>query len=170
MSIGGKLLTWLSGGGYKEYNPPTVSQGAANAGDIPALNASGVLDSTFMPPGLASDSLSVTFPAAASANTLVAIYNNSGTQAGKLADASTPVAAIGFINAAVAAGGAVTIYFSGIMGGLTGLTPGAVYYLSTAGGVTLTSPNTPGQIAQPIGVAISATQIQFNAGTPVTLA
>lgn len=46
--------------------------------------------------------------------------------------------------------------------GFTTLTPGAAYYLSTVGGVTVTRPTTAGDAIQPVGTAISATKIVFN--------
>jgi hypothetical protein len=52
-----------------------------------------------------------------------------------------------------------TIMVSGVITGLSGLTPGAGYFLSptTAGGVTATEPTTNGQVSKPVYAAISAT-------------
>jgi len=48
---------------------------------------------------------------------------------------------------------------SGIVTGLSGMTPGAVYYLATvsAGGMTPTEPTTPGNVSKPVLIALSAT-------------
>ncbi len=54
--------------------------------------------------------------------------------------------------------------------GLTGLTPGAVYYLhTTGGGLTDTPPSGSGNLVQRVGVAVSATSLFFNPQPGVTL-
>jgi hypothetical protein len=52
---------------------------------------------------------------------------------------------------------------NGVVTGLSGLTPGAVYYLSaaTAGAMTVTPPSTTGQYVVRLGTALSATEFQF---------
>jgi hypothetical protein len=54
--------------------------------------------------------------------------------------------------------------------GFTSLTPGATYYLNTAGGVTATRPTTAGDAIQAVGVAVSATKILFNVQAQFILA
>jgi len=53
-------------------------------------------------------------------------------------------------------GNPITIQFSGVVAGFSGLTPGAVYYLQDAVGTIGT---TPGTVSQPVGIAISATEL-----------
>jgi hypothetical protein len=50
----------------------------------------------------------------------------------------------------------------GKMSGLTGLTVGADYFLSpvTSGLLTVTEPTTTGHVSQPVGIALSATELQ----------
>ena len=69
---------------------------------------------------------------------------------------------LGFIQTSVTGVVASTVVVTGgIMGGFSGLTQGAIYYLnpSVVGGITATRPTTANQYLAPIGVAISATQI-----------
>jgi hypothetical protein len=59
----------------------------------------------------------------------------------------------------------------GILGGLSALTPGAVYYLSpaTAGLITATAPTTAGQYVVRIGIAVSATELDIKIERPILL-
>lgn len=63
---------------------------------------------------------------------------------------------IGFNQSAVAAAGTARIISSGIMGGFTGLTPGAVYYLSNTAGAISSS---AGSNSVKIGRAVSTTEL-----------
>jgi hypothetical protein len=61
--------------------------------------------------------------------------------------------------------GSVTIQFAGENTGVSGLTPvGGVFYLSaaTAGKITTTPPATPTNYVQPVGFAVSATELSFH--------
>jgi len=60
---------------------------------------------------------------------------------------------------------------SGTLAGLSGLTAGAVYYLSqtTAGVMTTTAPSTIGQYVVRLGVAISTTEFLIRIERPVLL-
>lgn len=80
------------------------------------------------------------------------------------ADASATVKAVGFI----AANGAIATT-GGTLDGFSGLTVGARYFLSTsiAGAITTDVP-TSGFVA-PVGIAISATQLAINIGSPIQL-
>jgi hypothetical protein len=54
---------------------------------------------------------------------------------------------------------------------MSGLTPGAKYFLATtAGGVSATAPSGSGNVVQPVGVAINATTLSFNPGDVLVLA
>lgn len=57
----------------------------------------------------------------------------------------------------------------GVLGGMTGLTPGAVYYLSptTAGAITTTAPSASGQYVVRIGIAVSATEMAIDIQRPM---
>jgi hypothetical protein len=67
----------------------------------------------------------------------------------------------GFVMTAAASSAAVSLVSNGLMGGFTGLTPGAQYWLDplTVGGITATEPTLPGQAATPVGLAASTTQL-----------
>ena len=52
----------------------------------------------------------------------------------------------------------------GKIGNLTGLTPGATYYLSSGGGMTINSPASAGDVRQEVGYAESATVLVLMLG------
>ena len=76
------------------------------------------------------------------------------------------------MKSAVTSGGQAAVYFEGRITGKTGLTAGARMYVSAvaAGASTATPPNASGNVVQHIGNAVSATEIDFEKGEPVTLA
>lgn len=95
------------------------------------------------------------------ATNLVAI--NSSGQALKADAGSAAKFAVGYADAAITSGsvGQVNL-ICGLSGGRTGLTPGAIYYLSaTAGGITTTKPTSG--IVQQVGVALNSTTLIFHA-------
>lgn len=154
----------------QEYTPAAVG-GSANANAIPALNSSGVFDSSMLPPGTGTvDSVTVTASVALSAGNMVNLYDNSGTLGAKLADCSTGLKAHGYVTAAVASGASATVYLNDQNTALTGLTPGSDYYLSTAGSVSASAPTTSGYLLQKLGVALSATSLQFSPEQPIIIA
>lgn len=69
--------------------------------------------------------------------------------------------AIGLATAAVAAGNVGEYLTGGILDGLTGLTPGAVYFLdpATPGGITTTCPTASGHYVIIIGTATTPTTL-----------
>lgn len=108
---------------------------------------------------------------ALTAGNLVNIYSDAGTFKVRQADADIAgEEAHGYVTSSVSSGANATVYFSGIITGLSGLSPGIVYLSSTAGGVTNTAPSTSGKTVQKVGVAVSATSIAFFLGEPVLLA
>ena len=136
--------------------------GTANA--IPAGDATGRLDISWMPVGIGAETFTAVASEALSAGDFVNIYNASGTLTVRKADATTNgKPAHGFVLAAVSSSGTATIYsLSQTNTQVTGLTPGADYYLDTTPGqITTTPPSTTGNIVQYIGVASSATSIIF---------
>ncbi|MEQ1842080.1 MAG: hypothetical protein ABL994_16870, partial [Verrucomicrobiales bacterium] len=84
-----------------------------------------------------------------------------------LATASGEIPAIGMIRDAVISGASVTVYRSAKVGGFSGLTPGATYYLSDIGAAVLTPP--AGGVLQVLGVAGSATELLLDPGEPVAI-
>ena len=148
------------------------SAGAGDAGRIPALDAAGRLDSTMMPVGVGVDSKSIVASEALAAGNLVNVWDDSGTLKIRKADATTAgKEANGYVLASVSSGAAGTVYFEQIISGLSSLTLGAVYYLSTtAGAINTTAPSSSGNVVQRIGRAISATELLFQPQEPITLA
>lgn len=151
-----------------------ASAGAGDAGKIPKLDAGGKFDSTMMPAGLGSDSLAgVIASEAIAAGALVDVWSNAGTLNVRNANATTSgKEADGFVLAAVAQGAGATVYFEGTITGLTGLTPGGRCYTSaaSAGAVTQVPPAASGNVIQFVGVALSPTQVTFEADDGIILA
>ena len=148
------------------------SAGAADAGKIPALDASGRIDNSLMPVGIGADTKNVVASEALAAGALVNIYDNAGTPTVRNADATTsgkPV--VGFVLAAAASGATATVYFEGTITGLTGLTAGTRMYLdTTAGAITATAPSAAGNVVQYVGTAISPTELSFEPADQIVLA
>jgi hypothetical protein len=160
---------YLNGGVLTELEATVSSAGAGNAGDIVALDGSGKLDITTMPSGVGADTISATAGEALSAGDLV-YFNGSGNALKADANAVAK-AAVGYVLASISNGASGTIYLSGTITGLTSLTPGAAYYLSTTpGGITTTAPTGTADIVQRVGYALSATSLTFDRGEPVVRA
>lgn len=152
-------------------NGVTASAGAGDSGKVAALDAAGRLDNSMMPVGIGADTASIVSSENLAAGDWVNIYNNGGTANVRKADATTAgKEAMGFVLAAVTAPAAATVYFEGTNTGVTGQTPGKVFLSTTAGVGTGTAPSASGNVVQKLGVATSATAVNFEAGTPVTLA
>lgn len=160
-------------GALTEQEALIASTGAGDSGKIPALDASGKIDSTMLPASAAVDSISVTVSEAAglTAGDLVNIFDSTGPKV-RLADASNGRVAHGFVSAAHADASSATVYKEGTNSDITGATPGAAQFLSgvTPGATTETAPTTSGHIVQRVGVAFSATEVDFEPAQPITLA
>jgi len=159
-------------GQLAEVEATVTSAGAGNAGDIVALDGSGKLDTTVLPTGIGATTKLAATTENLSAGDLVNLYNDSGTIKARKADASNGRRAHGFVLSSVTSPNNATVYLDGTITGLTGLTPGSAYYLSgsSAGAATATAPSTSGYISQEIGIALSATEINFEEQQPITLA
>lgn len=148
----------------RQYEPTTVSAGAADAGKVPALSSDGKLDPSMYEPG--SDP---TEPINASeellAGRFVNKWNDGGTLKVRLADNSNNRPAHGFVRTTAAADATATVYpLDAVNDALTGLTVAAVYYLGTAGGVIATpldaeDDGNAGYIDQKLGIAKSGTEL-----------
>lgn len=158
----------LVSGVLTEVEAKIASAGAADSGKIVALDAAGKIDATMMPAGIGADTKSLTASEAISAGDIVNIHDSTGAKARKADATSSGKHAVGFAPSAIANGASGTVQFEGTISGLSGLTIGATYYLSTtAGGITTTAPTGAGQIVQKVGVAISATELSFEPGTVI---
>ena len=123
------------------------------------------LDTSMLPDGIGADTVSVTATENLSANSLV---NITATGARK-ADASNARRAHGYVKSAVTSGQTATIYKEGTITAAA-LTAGEPCYLGTNGAITQTAASASGYISQEIGVALSATEVEFEPQSPITLA
>lgn len=148
-----------------------TSAGVGNDGDIPALDATGKLDVTVMPSGVGPQTKVVVASETLAAGDIVSFHVSTGDKVRK-ADATAAGKEVhGFVLAGFASAASATVYLGGTLTGLSGLTIGTRYYLSASspGAVTATPPSTAGNIVQLVGIAISATEIDFYPSEPVTL-
>ncbi|CAN7371098.1 hypothetical protein LJR074_002210 [Acidovorax sp. LjRoot74] len=164
-----KFLRFINGI-FTEVFGVQTSTGAANAGDIVALDDTGRLDNSLMPVGIGADTKSITTSEALAAGDWVNIWNSTGAKARK-ADATTAGKEVhGFVLAAASSGASALVYFEGTNTQVTGQTPGPVFLQTTAGTGGATIPSASGNVVQRIGVALSATEVNFEGGPAVTLA
>ena len=148
-----------------------TSAGAANSGDLVSLDDTGRIDNSMMPVGIGADTATITASEALAAGNWVNVWNDAGVAKVRRADATTAgKEAHGFVLSAVASGNPATVYFEGTNTQVTGQTPGPVYLQTTAGAGGATIPSASGNVVQQIGVAVSATAVNFERGAPVTLA
>lgn len=159
-------------GRLTEQEATVTSAGAGDAGEIVALDGTGKLDNSVMPTGIGADTSSIVASEALAAGDFVNIWNDTGTAKVRKADASTSgKAADGFVIAAVANAASATVYFEGSNGQVTGQTPGSVYLSPTTPGLaTTTVPTAAGQVVQRLGVATSASNINFERSPEIVLA
>ena len=196
-TVGTTKLIKNNAGTLTEETTLTTSAGAADANKVPALNASGVLDDTIlnatvtssanktvkldaagkldasvMPTGIGADTAIIVASEALADGDLVNVWNNAGTANVRKADAnSAGKEAHGFVLAAVAPSASATVYFEGTNSHCTGLTPGVQFLsASTPGKSVTTAPTGTGKIVQNIGLALNATTLNFESGSPIVLA
>lgn len=151
-------------------NGTATSAGAGDASKVVILDGSGRLSSTMMPVGFGVDAVSVTASEDLSAGDFVNIWNSTGAKVRK-ADATTSgKEAHGFVLAAVASGSLANVYFEGTNTAVTGQTPGPVFLSTTAGQATSTAPSAAGNVVQRVGFAVSSTSINFQSNDPIVLA
>lgn len=147
------------------------SAGAGNAGDVPVLDESGRLDNSMMPVGIGADTATITASETLAAGNWVNVWNDASTAKVRKADATTAGKEVhGFVLSAVTSSNPATVYFEGTNTQVTGQTPGPVYLQTTAGAGGITIPSAAGNVVQQVGVAVSATAVNFERNTPVVLA
>lgn len=166
-----KFLRQVNGVANEVYGVQT-STGAANAGDIVALDDTGRISNSMLPSGIGADTAIINATEALAAGAWVNIYSNAGAFAVRNADASGGVAkqAHGFVLAAVSSGAPATVYFESSNTQVSGMTPGDVWLTATPGVGSATVPTTAGYIAQKLGVATSATVVNTEIDSPIVLA
>ena len=165
-----KKFLRLVAGVFTEVAATVTSAGAGSDGDLVALDSSGRLDNSVMPVGIGTDTKTIAASEALAAGDWVNVWNSTGAKVRK-ADATTAgKEAHGFVLSAVVSGNPATVYFEGTNTQVTGQTPGPVYLQTTAGAGGATIPSASGNVVQQIGVAVSATAVNFERNTPVVLA
>ena len=165
-----KKFLRLVAGVFTEVAATVTSAGTGNDGDLVALDPSGRLDNSVMPVGIGVDTKTIAASEALAAGDWVNVWNSTGAKVRK-ADATTAgKEAHGFVLAAVSSGGNALVYFEGTNTQVSGQTPGPVYLQTTAGTGGATIPSASGNVVQNLGVAVSATEVNFERGTPVALA
>lgn len=168
---GSKYLT-NTNGDLTEVISSQTSAGAGDAGKVVALNSTGTIDVTMMPPGIGADVQSVVASESLAAGAFVNVWNNAGTPNVRNADASTTgKEADGFVLAAFASAATAVVYFAGNNNQITGATAGRVWLSDTTpGGYRATAPTGSGKTSQIIGVATAAANINFEPQRPIILA
>lgn len=153
-------------------NSMVESGGATDANKVIAAGADGRISETVLPVGVGPDVAVIVASENLAAGDFVNIYDDAGTAKARKADASSLAKeAHGFVKASYLAAANATIYFEGPNTSVTGQTPGRVFLSTTPGLATDTAPTgTAGFIVQRLGVATSATAINFEAQTPFVLA
>jgi len=155
--------------------PNSTSAGAADAGKTVQLDASGKLDTTLLPAAalLSNEDYSFVAFEALSAGDLINVFDNAGTPNIRKADATDATKPpMGFVQTAISIGASGTARLgNGVITGLTGLTTGSKYYLSTTpGAITTIAPSTVGNVVYPVGRAKSTTEFTYvDDTTPVVL-
>jgi hypothetical protein len=170
--MAGKTFLRLVAGAIKEIRGLQSSAGAGNDGDLVALDSTGRIDSSMMPVGIGAETKSVLASENLAAGDWVNLYDNAGTLNVRKADATTDgKPADGFVLAVVASAANATVYTDGINTQVSGLTAGSTVFLHTTAGLsTQTAPSTAANAVQRVGKALSATEVVFERGEPVTLA
>lgn len=156
-------------GQVTEVATPTTSAGSGDSGKIPSLDASGRLDTSFMPTGIGADTATITASEALSAGALVNVWNSTGAKV-RNADATTSgKEAHGYVLASVSSSGSATVYFEGTNTQVTGLTPGVQFLSTTPGVASATAPSSSGNVVQRVGFATAATALNFQSEIPIVL-
>lgn len=141
----------------------SASSGTNSAYLVPCLNAAGQIDLTMMPTGVGPDTALLVATETISAGAVVNVWNNSGTPSVRNADQSSSSKSVsGYILSSVTSSQNATVYFNSTITGLSGLTPGATYFLGSVGAVTTSAPSSVGTISQQVGTAVTAATFQFN--------
>lgn len=169
-----KFLNWDAAGKMvRQFAALIVSTGAPDANKLVATGADGRLDNSVMPVGIGADTAVLPSSENLASGDKVNIWNDAGTSKVRKADATAAgKEAVGFVLDAVTAPANAVVYFEGRNTSLSGLTPGARYFLSAsaAGSITTTPPSATGNVVQYVGIAYSTTELAFEATDGIILA
>jgi hypothetical protein len=138
-----------------------------------ALNAGGGSGFPFNGTAVITGSIVLTsgsgFPSLLAAETLAAGDFVNISNGGVRKASSTDIAkqAHGFVTASYSATDPVVVFYSGLLTGVVGLSPGTRYFLSASGVGSPLAPTLTGQLSQEIGVAISSRALLFQPGPAI---
>ena len=167
--MGEKFIQHDAAGGLREVEGVETG-GAPSANRIPSLDANGQLDVTMLPTGIGADTAVITASGALAAGDFVNLFDDGGSFAVRKADASSAATqAHGFVLDAVADAAPATVYFEGNNTAVTGQTPGRKFLSTTAGLAAAAAPTGATEIVQRLGIATSATTINFEPQLPIEL-
>ena len=139
----------------------TLPGADGTSGQILQTNGAGAV--SFVDPGKAQSVCKQYIASGALATADVVYINGSGTVAKADASGEAQSRVVGIVEVGVADTQPVEVCSEGKIGGFTGLTPGARYFLDTAvaGGVTTTVPSDDEAAIVQIGFAASATEMDL---------
>ena len=145
---------------------------ANTAGAIIALDGNGKIDNNLLPTGVGAETADITTSETLVAGAIVNIWDNTGANVQNSDATSVGKEGMGFVLTLFTHPTTATVYFAGIITGLSGLTPGARQYIdkTTAGGLVETAPSASGNIVQCVGRAITDTTMSFEPGEAITVA
>lgn len=157
--------------GLLAADPRIAAALGAMRGEVARLDAAieaAVVLALQRPPTLPQPPADITYGLVSSENlaasTLVNVWSDGGAFHAREADTTDTLAnaheAHGFVRQACTSGDTALVVFSGVLTGLSGLTPGPAY-LGPTGTVTSTPNVTPGQISQQVGIAVAADTLIF---------
>ncbi len=148
-----------------------VSTGTAQANQIPALSANGLLDVSLITKDVLSNNIKMIVASEAlTAGRYVNIFSNAGTANVRLADATNDRPAHGFVRKAFGSGETAMVYMEGGNDLLSGLIPGGRMYLGSNGQATATVPTKANSaIYQFLGTAIGTGEIDTDIEDVVVL-
>jgi hypothetical protein len=163
----------LVAGKLKEIFGQVTSSGVGDADKIVALDATGKIDISLLPPGVGAEVVVAISSENLGAGDFVNIYLNGGVSTLRKADATdTTKPAYGFVIAGSTSPASNTMYILGVSNALvTGLTIGTRYFLDAAvpGGIVATALSAAGNLNQEIGIATTATSILTHNSEPSTV-
>lgn len=155
-----------------EIRGTAVSAGAGDARKLIESNDQGVIDPTWLPPGIGADTFSIVTSEGLSAGNWVNVYKNGAASNVRRSDDSVGKETNGYVLAASASGATANVYMlKGTNNQVTGMVPGDIVYTSSTPGVASSTPPVAanGKILQPIGRAITATSVAFSYTEPIVL-
>jgi hypothetical protein len=168
----GEKFIQNSGGDLVEKVSIQASVGAGDAGKLVSTDTNGRFDLSLMPSGFGAETQSIICSEALAAGDYVNIYNNTGTPNCRKADATASAKRChGYVLTGYTSGQSALVYTDGKNNQNTALTAGDVYLsASTPGKATNTAPSAATQIVQKLGVAVSATEVNFDPLAVIVLA